>query len=163
MAAPQKKATTENVEKIDIKKKPQPIAEARMGLMEFVRNTFIATIPEGVAIDFVIAPEYWTHVAQKFQPWDHIEVRAEDGAFWAELIVLSTGKMTARVVPIRYIDLHLEQEKGMDVGENEVTWKGPHKKWCVLRKEDKVYLAEQLPSKQEAMQWIINNSRKQLA
>ena len=77
-------------------------APVRLKRAEFERNVYVEVVPPGVTLEDVMQGDYWVHVRKSIRVNDIIEVMAADGAFDAEIRVLSinqlSGAMTFRVL-----------------------------------------------------------------
>lgn len=129
------------------------LSPARFREAAVARNSWVIVAAAGVPFKNVLQSEYWVHVAAKLRPYDRIEIQAEDGAYWGELVVLSTGPSWARVAAIRFVELDAFDAT---VRESEyeglaIAWRGSLAQWCVLRKSDTRMLAEGLRTRGEAM------------
>ena len=129
--------------------------ESRFRLAELDRQDWIANADEGTKIEDVLDPAYWCLLAPKLKPFDHIEVRADDGSWIANLIVLATARTWARVKILNKFDL---STKSLDYESNthKVAFKGPQRKWSVIRTSDGEYVKEGFAAKIEAEQWLVN-------
>lgn len=123
----------------------------------FVRNIWVATPDVKTPYEHVLKQEFWVHVAHKMKPMDRIEVHAEDGSYFAELMVIDAGKAFAKVAEMRKINF-TRHEVGVDSDDYDVSFI-PAKRWRVIRKSDKQVMAEELPTKDEAMLWIANHKK----
>lgn len=124
---------------------------------EFARTLWSVFVEQNTPFENVIKPAFWAHVAAKLKALDRIEVFAEDGQYWAELMVLSVGKMEAKVVVLRKIDLQAAPAPTLDLGEYEVSWGGPHRKHRVVRKSDKEVIKDGFGTKEEAQLWLADH------
>lgn len=97
-------------------------------------------------------------VSAKLKPGDRIEVRAEDGSYFAELIVQDAGRLYAKVAKLMHVDLESVEvrEESMKSGEYEVKWQGPQLKWCVLRGKDRL---KDGMTKGEAASWMAEHMK----
>lgn len=109
----------------------------------------------GVPLEAVTAPAYWAHVSKKLAAGHRIEVRAEDGAWWANLIVLASGRMQARVAVLQHVALNDADAPEAPSGF-EVKFRGPCK-WSVIREADGAVMVEKLASKGDAQDWMAAN------
>lgn len=130
----------------------------RFTVAEYDRVVWSVVPEEGTAFKDILRPEYWSHVSAKMQPWAKIEVRPEDGSYYAELIVRQAGRSWAKVAPLYYVQLDENAvSPDMDVEEgHQVVWKGPQRKWTVIRLKDKSYLMQGMASKEDAVLWRKN-------
>jgi hypothetical protein len=122
---------TEEAPKTKEKREVSPAVPNRLQLAEHALQFHVYTAESGDYPEDFLKPEYWSLVATKFQPYDHIEVRADDGTYWAEFLVVSCDRTWARVHKLRDARLQVANEQPVDP-DYKVEWKGPHKKWCVI-------------------------------
>lgn len=138
-----------------------PITASKIKPAEYLRNVYMVTPDAGTTIDEVIKPEYWVHIAKQFNPSDKIEVVPEDGAYYAELYVLS---VTAGGVKVAVLSHHSFEADNLadfiSTGDSGYTslWRGPKARHCVLRKSDNYVVKEGFSSKAEADKWIADNN-----
>ena len=138
------------------KGKPPQLLMSRFKQAEFARNIWRIVPEHGTSTDDIIAPLYWSHVAAHLKPFDKIEVLAEDGSFYAELLVITVGHGAVRVAPLflRVLDGTFDEQVS-DFGEYEVRYKGPHWKWCVIRKADSQAVMKEIPTRDAAQRAAI--------
>jgi hypothetical protein len=140
-------------------KKPQETATVtqlnphRMQPAESKRTVWHVTTEAETPLDAVLDPKYWAGCASKMRSRDRIEVEAEEGTYFAELMVLDVGRASAQVVLMRKVEFKANTVSGADLGDFEVTWRGVDKKWCVVRKSDKRVQRDGLETKQQAVNW----------
>lgn len=148
---------------------PQLAAE-RFKLAEHERNIHSITVEDGITRAQIIDPAFLAHVAAKLRPYDQVEVRCDDGALFAKLLVLQSERTWARVHVLEWHDLTtrdvaLTQTSDMEqataagpAADKEqdyvVAYKGPHKKWSVIRLADGGYMREGEESKAAAQHWL---------
>lgn len=142
-------------------RKVRQLEGARMKECEFERTVYVVTAHEHTDPEDLLEPEYWTHVAEKFKPFDKIEARADDGSWYAELIVLETSRRWTRMHLLQKADLttkdvSLTQSK---LQEFAVDWKGPHRKFCVIRLSDQEILHDAEQTKAGAHSWLAERIR----
>lgn len=125
----------------------------RMQLAEFARAVYTVVPEVDTPFDALLDPGYWAHVAAKLAPWARIEVQAEDGSYFAELLVQDAGRLFAKVAVLRHVELTAVEVTGMTSAAGyAVKWRGPKLKWSVMRGGDA--LKDELPSKDEANNWL---------
>lgn len=143
--------------------KPLPqLAPGDFALFEHVSTRYDALVALGVGPEQLENPAYWAHHAVKLRPMDEIRARAVDGTWVAKLIVLDSSRTWAKVKMIALDrlttgDQALTQasaaERAAFIAGHEITLRGPHK-WCVVRKQDKAVVQEDLGSKAAAAAWL---------
>lgn len=131
---------------------------ARRHLAQHARRDWIVDAEEGTTVEDILKPGYWAHVASEFTPFDHVEVRLETGEWVAELIVVNSGRNYANVHLIAKHELTLlEGVAEPKSSDHEVKWKGPHLKFCVIRKSDSAPVQQGMETKEAAYAWLANH------
>ena len=103
----------------------------------------------------VLAPDYWAHVSRTHRVGDKLEVFAEDGSFYGELLVVACDKNYTKVHVLAWHDLN---EKALKADSQfKIEWKGPVKKFCVVRLSDAQPVHEGLQTRDEAQAWLDQN------
>lgn len=122
------------------------------------RNIWTVTPEHGTPFEEILKDGYWAHVSVKMRPGDRVEVLAEDGSYFAELLVQDAGRLYAKVYPLRHVKLEaVEVTEGGPMMEGyEVKWQGPILKWCVLRGKDRL---KDGMDKHSAVQWMQNHAK----
>ena len=123
---------------------------------EYERTVWVCTVEEGVDDKDLLKPDYWAHVANRMRPFDRIEVRADDGSYFAELLVVSVDRNWAKVKGLQYVSL-VDESVGYEPGGSKdylVKWRGPHRKWSVLRMSDNAILKDECQTQAEAQLWL---------
>lgn len=127
-----------------------------IGLAQHRRQDWVAVAKEGTTTDDLLKPVYWSHMAARFQPFDRVEVREETGEWVAELMVLRAERNWASVSLLKVHDLtKLRQSADAhDASAYEAKWKGPVKKWAVIRKSDSEVVHDGEASQEQALAWL---------
>lgn len=146
--------------KVEIPAKKNPVLQPeRMMLVEHGRQDWIVNAEEGVAVEQIMEPAFWAHTALKMKPFDYIEVRAEDGAWIAELRVLGCDRNWARVHLCHHYQLTTTDVSLSQAAKHEVKWKGPHMQFCVIRLADQMTVKEKCETKESAALWLREHER----
>ena len=126
----------------------------RFDLAEQHRRVFFHTAQSGVSVEELGQEEYWSKVAMRVQPLDRIEVVNDDGDFFCELIVLSTGAEGLRLAPLRGVELHRAVGARGTAQRTDIRaiYKGPHLKWCAVRGDE--VLHEGSKTEAACLTWI---------
>lgn len=135
------------------KREPGMAVPNRVQMAEHGRNIHLYTAPAGAAPEDMLAPAYWGLVSKNFAPYDHVEVRTDDGRFWAEYIVIASDRTWAKLHPLRVVELPNAQLEEVDPGY-KIEWKGPHLKFCVLRVSDGSSVHEGEQERSGAVSWL---------
>jgi hypothetical protein len=126
------------------------LTPTRLQRAEHYFSNYAAVLPDGVSLDDALKPEFWAHAAGKLRQHDTIRLIPENGAFFAEVLVLSAGRGFVKVKLLHHIVIDQEgQSDGTDLVE--VKWRGPHSKWSILRRSDGSVLKEGLVDKSDAL------------
>lgn len=131
------------------------INSSRVSEASFSYTRFRVRPEHGTQPNDLMDPAYWAHVCDKFRPTDILEVIPESGEWFAELMVVDVTKISARVRPLRLVQL-IEQEDAVPAetpaAASEpffVKWMGGAK-WCVMRRTDNGILFRDLTTKDAA-------------
>lgn len=130
------------------------LSEARRGLAEAMRQDWVVNAEEGTTPEDVMQSVYWSHVSARMQPFDRIDVRAETGEWLMELLVMQSGRNFALVHKLAFHDLRKTQESAIDSEKFEVSWKGPQRKYAVIRKADSQIVQDGFSDKRSAEVWM---------
>ena len=124
----------------------------RINLQESVRNYWVATVEPHITRDDLLVPTFWANIAHAFKQFDRIEVRQDDGKFFAEYLVLQQDKTAAYLKELTWYDL----SKKVEVKNPDYMYKyrGPHAKHSIIRVKDGSVLIEHLETKAEAERWL---------
>ena len=113
----------------------------------------------GLALSDVLKPDYWTHVARSLRAGHRIEVFAEDGSWWAMLIVRAVGSHDAVVQELQHVKLGSHAKAKVSGAPFEVKWRGPKRKFGIIRTADDEIIKQDIQSKEEAENWVKNHMR----
>lgn len=132
---------------------------------EYARNVHRATPEASTQIKDVLDPAYWSHVAAKFALYDVIEVIPDGGAWYAQLLIVGCSKQHAKVSPLIVQKLHQDQKEAepKEPSKFVIEFKGPQRKWSVIRVADKEYIKEGFDNKEAAAAWLADNEADLLA
>lgn len=136
------------------KREVAPVVPNRVQMAEHGRNVWLVTAESSEHPQDFLKPEFYAHVAKDMRPFDHVEVRTDDGLYWALLLVLTADKTWAKVEPL--IEKRLQpvnHEQAVDTGY-VVEFKGPNRKWSVIRKMDKSAVSEGHADRPSAEAWL---------
>jgi hypothetical protein len=110
--------------------------------------------PCGTKIEQLLDQYYWSHISSQLNDGDHIEVYAEGGDYWLDLLVIEHDKKFAKVFPLRREEFTMAQLVNVSVPEGyEIKLRGP-RKWSVLRGTE--VLKDDM-SKAQAEQWLTDH------
>lgn len=130
---------------------PRQLLPMRLGLAEYKRNTWCVYPENGVTFEEVMNPDFWSHVAKQMKPGDRVEVWAEDGTWWAELLVRDTRALAVLMGVISKIDFKSAREPKKNAKPPYyVDWKGPHRKFAVVRDADNEVIKDGFAVKDDA-------------
>ena len=148
------------MEAVAVAKKSQPmLARERFALSEEQRHDFVVNLPMNLALEDALEPSFWAFCAVDMVPFDHIQVRAEDGSWCAYLIVQSCDRNWARVVLDRTVKMVPSFDAPASSIKHKVEWKGPQLKWSVIRVSDSSVLKKEMQTKEEAAAWMREHER----
>lgn len=141
-----------------VARKPVPaIGPERFKTAEYERQIHVANADEGTRPEDITMPDYWAHAAAQMKPWDRIEVRANDGTWFAELLVLDVSRQWAKVHVLalhRFSDFDTSLSGATLNLPYFVTHKGPQLKWCVIRRVDNAIVHQEAGTPEAATTWM---------
>jgi hypothetical protein len=118
----------------------QMLIQSQFAPAETRRNIWYARIPHTTKYNDLFQPEFFTNIASQLLVGDRIECYAEDGTYYAEVMVTAVAEKTstqnpnwAKVIEIRHIDLVHPEDKKLELPSGfECRWRGGAK-WSVIR------------------------------
>lgn len=121
-------------------------------LEESVVRRYHTFVPLGHTPDDLLDPSYWVHWAQKLRANYTIRVRAEDGSFDGELLVLSAGDTWAKCVWFVFNRRDNGELAAVDQTPARAQYKiePTAKGWRVIEKASGKVLEKDLPNKADA-------------
>lgn len=142
----------------------EPVPATSLKGAEYARNTHVIIAGEGVTPEDAMHPGYYAHVADKLKPWDQIEVRAHDGTWFFQVMVLDCSRNWAKVWPmaeplrLTTADVSATQAALVKAGAQKaadfvVKHRGP-RGWSVVRTTDGEILHEGEGSRAGAETWL---------
>lgn len=131
-------------------------------LAEHARNLHRITPDSDTTIDDVLKPDYWSHVGAKMSVGDKVEVLPADGAWYLEALVVSCSRVHVKLVVLTQKEIfeRAKKEPKSPTAQKvpfEIAFKGPQRKWSVIRTKDATYIKEGFGSREEAELWLKNN------
>lgn len=134
-------------------------------LAEHGRNPWYLKVAKGVQPEDLLEPAFWANHSGKLAPYDKIEVRAEDGTWYQELIVMDSSRAWARVKPlipaVRFSTSDVSQSETVQT-QFEVMHRGP-RGWSVVRTKDREVMHDGEKLRGGAEQWLKDNLPKLMA
>lgn len=121
---------------------------------EFSRQAWVANVSAGTPYKDVLRPDFWTHVAAKLKKWSKVTVIPEDGAYYAELLVVMTSKTDVVVKQLLFMQLEATQEVVVDSKDYRIDFGGPAVKWRVTRKNDRKVVKDGFENTELAKAWL---------
>lgn len=141
-----------------------PAAPIRMQLAEQMRNIYRLIVPNEAQLKDVLEPGFYVHLAKKLRPGDRIEIKPDDGSYFAEVEVQDVGGGYAKVALLREVKLETVTRSAASILPGHSTeWGGEHIKWRVIRESDRRVLKDQLPTQTDALNWLSNHAKAQAA
>lgn len=131
------------------------LVPSRFQQAEHARTVWRVVAEEGTAIEDVLKPMFWAHVAHTMARFDKIEILADDETWFVELIVRDCGRGFAKVALFAKIEFDAaDGEKSTTLEGFTIAWKGPKRRFVVVRDADSTLVKEELASKALALAWV---------
>lgn len=140
-------------------KRTVSITEQRMQLREVFRQDWAVNAEAGTTIEDVLDPQYWAHMAVRMTPYARVEVLEETGEWMLDLFVLNVGRNWAQVHVLHKYDLEQRSETMPAAQKHKIDWKGPQRKFAVIRIADSQVIQDGFGSKLEAGVWLANHEK----
>jgi hypothetical protein len=129
----------------------------RLGGAEFVRRAHVYTMRPGETIDDVKSEGYFRLISSRFALGDKLEVRSADLTFYAELLVVASDHIAARVELRTLMEAKLEpaERNDFDADKYRIEDTGDVlKRLAVIRKADGKLMRDGFKTKQDAAHYI---------
>ena len=155
--APKADAKLAEQQAAPVRKPPTALSPERFKNAEFERQVHVANADEGTQPGDLLSADYWSHAAAQMKPWDRIEVRANDGTWFAELLVLDVNRNWAKVAMLsltKLTSIDVSQSGAQAAMPYRVEYKGPQLKWVVIRKTDQEVVHSGETSVEGATLWM---------
>lgn len=130
-------------------KKFARLTPSRIGQTVTRRNDWLVNVPPETTKEDLMNREFWTHVANKLRPLDHVEVVVDDGSAWYLFLVMKANNNEAILKLLHEADFVGEQEEDV-TGDYSVKYAGPVAKHRVIRNSDGRVMEEGISTKEEA-------------
>lgn len=138
-------------------RKMEPADPQRFADAEFKRNQHVLDASEGTQVSDLTEPGYWAHLGERLRPWAEIMVRANDGLWYARVIVLEAGRNWAKV-HVEHVEYLTTAEVAITQADAmspyEIKYRGPHNQWSVIRKADQAVVHEGSGTIDGAVTWL---------
>lgn len=136
----------------DKEKPPYVLGPERLRGADFERLIYVANPGEGVVLDDLLRPECWASVANMLRTWSHIEVRAEDGSYYAELLVTGVDRAWARVEVLNFKEL-TTKDVALTQSTRESKYEIKHTpglQWHIIRRSDRHIVKDNMQLRSQA-------------
>lgn len=161
------------------RKLPQP-SSPDLQVAEYRRTVYILDAHPETLPDDTLNPEFWAHLGATFKPWDRVEVRAHDGTWYREVMVLEASRQWARMKDMGLvflttpdvsqtqaapaaIEAQPEAQPAAPVeSPYEIKHRGP-RRYSVIRISDKAVLHEDEQTRAGAERWLADLLKKNAA
>ncbi len=128
-------------------------------LSEFVVVPYHAVVQAGVTVADVLHKTFFTHCAGKLKPGTEIKIEAEDGTFWAWLLVRSV--VGTEVITELLLEKHFDaiEQGSIDAGDYTIVFAGSLDKWRVIRKSDNYKVSSGHATSIIALTWLTEHQK----
>lgn len=124
---------------------------------EYTMRRWHLVVAPHVALDSLLDPAFWAHVARRLSPGDRVHIDCEDRTWAATLFVRDTTGVSARMAVESLIDFDLARTApALDAQSAEryrMQWVSPGAKYRIVRLSDGAEMTRGL-DKAAAQQWI---------
>lgn len=120
-------------------------------------NSYAVEVPAGHTLDDALDKAYWAHYGERLRPHDTIRLIPEEGDYFAEAVVVASGRGFAQLKLLRHEPFYSgDAAPAADpVADDQllVKWVSPANKYGVIRKSDGHRLKEGFSTKMDAQRW----------
>lgn len=143
----------------EVKERPLvQIIPARCKLADAVRTTHVITVEDASHPEDFLKPEFYSLVARDFVIGGHVEIIDDQMTFFGEYLITACDSTWAKVYPLREVKLVASKEMPV-LADFSIEYKGPHRKFCVIRLTDKVIVHEGFQDRASANIWLIGYAK----
>lgn len=132
---------------------------------EFRIHKMHTVIPQSHTLADLLQPAYWKHEATKLVPGSHVYCTWEDSSRFVWLVVISSGKLWAKVKVLMDKPLDISDEEMAKLKDSdspfEVVWGGLATLHIVRRKSDQETIEKGFKSQEEAVEWMLQFEKSQ--
>jgi hypothetical protein len=139
--------------KNETKPRPPRVFENDLMDAEYARTVHVLKGLPGTFPENYLEPETWAHIPEtKLRQGARIEITAEDGSWFCELLVRSRKGSIIHVEMLR--EHKFDAIDGKEHDAFDIEYAGKVARWRVMRRTDRAVLVDKLATKSEAVQWI---------
>lgn len=144
--------------------KPQPkLTPNRLKSAEYTVLRYHVVPEAAVTLEQVQNKTFFTHCANKLKPGNEITVEAEDGSYWAWLLVRSVTGPEVVTETLLAKQFNKIERGSIIVGDYFTQWGGTHDKWRVMRKSASdqvpVIISSGHDTEIKAVSWITEHQK----
>lgn len=136
-----------------------PLTIDRWQLSEHLFALHSITAPPGYAAEDLLRPEAWANIARNLRPGEIVQARSEEGTWFIELYVWEKGQNWALVSALRLATRPEAGPAKEPADAFEIEWRGPVKKFRIIRKSDKAELKAGFETREAANVWLADYRR----
>ena len=136
---------------------PLPTTAAK--LRESTNNSWRIVIPRGTPRERLLDSDLYATLAERFLVYDKLHLVSEDSTFYAELLVIASGRGYCRLVELSYVQLPVLVATHNDLPNNhEIVHGGPDDLYIVRRISDGVVLGKGFSDRQTALAFLLDHA-----
>lgn len=129
-----------------------------------VSNDWSAVVEAGTPFDQIKDDQaFWSHVQRVIRVGDIVNVRADDGAYFARLYARAVGAQGVKVEVLEYHDFSKLESVTDETDDFKVEWAGPHHKFRIVRVADAVVMQSGFNDKPTALAAMTGLVKKKAA
>jgi hypothetical protein len=134
------------------------LAPQRRKLAEYARQHHVVTVEDAEHPEDFLQPEFWALIAKDMQVGDRVDVQDDELTFFGEYLVMACDRTWAKLHKLHETALVPPKEAAVSP-DFDIQYKGPHLKYCVIRKSDKSIVHEGAASRVDANSWLLGYAR----
>ena len=132
---------------------------------DYAYSRWNAVVPHGTLQDDVLHPKMWAHVAATLRAGDEIRVKVESNEWVQYLMIMEVGPNYAVVARIGQVHPLIGANRHVVEADTDfsIEWKGPVRKWAVIRKSDKAVIYDKFESRETAQSRLASHVQPKAA
>lgn len=142
-----------------------PLKPGAVTFLEARNNAWSAVVPRGTTKERLLQSGFWSVAGDRFRAYDIIHVIDEGRAYFAQLLVVASGRGYVHLEVLNWLPLeaHLTLEAGSLPPGFEIEWRGPDldARYCALRVADSVTIVKGKATREECLAALLEHGSLQ--
>lgn len=120
---------------------------------DYARRVYHVVLEANTALDDVLDPNFWIHNTSRLKPLQKIEILAHDGSWYAELMVRSVSRASAKVSVIVHKVFEDVTAQTGDIGDHIIKHQAT-RGWYAQNRTTKAIVVDGLPDRESVVAFL---------